>query len=61
MPSNFEWIFKRDPYAAERERASGLDLRDRMAARRRNSGGGGRFVGAQLRLDRTRGRRARGS
>jgi hypothetical protein len=23
MPSNFDWIFKRDPYAAERERASG--------------------------------------
>ena len=23
MPSNFEWIFKRDPYAAERERLSG--------------------------------------
>ena len=23
MPSDFEWIFKRDPYAAERERASG--------------------------------------
>ncbi len=23
MPSNFEWIFKRDPYAAERERVSG--------------------------------------
>jgi hypothetical protein len=22
MPSNFDWIFKRDPYAAERERAS---------------------------------------
>jgi hypothetical protein len=23
MPSNFDWIFKRDPYAAARERASG--------------------------------------
>jgi hypothetical protein len=23
MPSDFDWIFKRDPYAAERERLSG--------------------------------------
>ena len=23
MPSDFDWIFKRDPYAAECERASG--------------------------------------